>query len=134
MTSNTKGKMVLYFSKAAIIDLIVNKKNKYDSNPMKAREEGFNVYIMGANEERIRNVRKNEQIDRNFKSHVSNSRSVVKKNILGKNLINNGVSTQNPKSNFLGKKNFNKIRKKRKSIYKQAVLPAIRWKRIESYL
>jgi len=54
---------------------------------LKAREEGFNVYLMGANEERIKNMRKKEQLDVNSKKRLSNSRSIARKNWESNNII-----------------------------------------------
>lgn len=57
---------------------IVRQKSVVKTKPVKEkkikqREEGFSVYLMGANEERIKNLRKKEQIDRMMKSRLANN-------------------------------------------------------------
>lgn len=48
---------------------------------IKQREEGFSVYLMGANEERIKNLRKKEQIDRMMKNRQTNQSKSIQNRI-----------------------------------------------------
>jgi hypothetical protein len=53
----------------------------------KQREEGFSVYLMGANEERMKNLRKKEQIDRMMKNRSNNNSKSIQNRVKGYNKL-----------------------------------------------
>jgi hypothetical protein len=53
----------------------------------KQREEGFSVYLMGANEERIKNLRKKEQIDKMMKNRSNNNSKSIQNRVKGDNKL-----------------------------------------------
>lgn len=52
-------------------------KPKTTDKNLREREEGFSVYIMGANEERMKNIRKKEQIEKSKNRSNQGSKSIV---------------------------------------------------------
>lgn len=72
------------------------------------REEGFSVYLRGANEDRIKNIRKKEQIEQSMKPKVNNSRSTAPRKKWESSQTKLDKQTQNAKSRSKSKNNDQK--------------------------
>ncbi len=92
-------------------------KPRPDSYNLRQKEDGFSIYLMGANEDRIKNLRKKELVDKGQKNRPkNNSRSIANRrkwdlsDIKNNNayLINNNIeSNNNNNSNSNNKNNIN---------------------------
>lgn len=77
VSSNLSGNTSNFINRLNPPTVVDRNKSRAKDHNLREREEGFSVYLMGANEERMKNMRKKEQIEKNKIRSNNNSRSIA---------------------------------------------------------